>query len=178
MELSCCVVASKNPVKLAVAKRAVSLVYPSSTWNIEAVDAPSSVAAQPWEEETRQGAHNRLAYVCKLVPKGTVYLSQEAGLFRDGVRVFNQAWIVAADAQGFVAEATTARYYLPKDLAARIEEGVELGEATDEFFATKNTKHGLGAIGYLTDGLLSREDYYLQAAIIALSELKHKAWYQ
>ena len=55
---------------------------------------------------------------------------------------------------------------------------MELGDANDKFFSSVNSKQGIGAIGYLTDGLIDRENYYLQAAIIALSELKHQDWYK
>lgn len=54
---------------------------------------------------------------------------------------------------------------------------MELGHANDKFFSTINSKQGIGAAGHLTDGIIDRESYYLQAAIIALSELKHKDWY-
>ena len=55
-----------------------------------------------------------------------------------------------------------------------IREGMELGDAFDKFFNSINSKQGIGATGFLTDGLIDREQYYLQAAIIAVSELKHK----
>ena len=58
-----------------------------------------------------------------------------------------------------------------------VNEGLELGDAADKFFHGKNSKHGIGAIGHLTDGLIDRAEYYLPAAIIALSALKHKEWY-
>ena len=51
------------------------------------------------------------------------------------------------------------------------------GHAADKFFNGENLKQGIGAIGYLTDGLIDRTAYYLPAAIIALSALKHKEWY-
>jgi len=35
----------------------------------------------------------------------------------------------------------------------------------------------LGAIGHLTDGIYDRTEYYLQPAVIALSEIKHEDWF-
>ena len=52
-----------------------------------------------------------------------------------------------------------------------------MGPASDKFFSSVNIKQGMGTVGKLTDGLIDRENYYLQAAIIAVSQLKHKDWY-
>jgi non-canonical (house-cleaning) NTP pyrophosphatase len=129
------------------------------------------------DDEARSGARNRLRYIVRHYPGADFWMSQEGGLCQEKKRLFEQAWIAITDKAGFLAESATARFYLPKQLAVYIEEGLELGEAADKFFKSANSKQGIGAIGHLTDGLIGRADYYLPAAIIALSELKHKEWY-
>lgn len=47
-------------------------------------------------------------------------------------------------------------------------QGIELGHANDQVFAEHNSKQKGGALGSLTNGLLGRTEYYVQAVILAL----------
>lgn len=171
------VIASTNPVKATVAKCAFFAVFPEEKFSFVETKSESGVPEQPIDEETRRGAQNRLQHIRKQHPNADFWISQEGGLHRERGRLFNRAWIAVTDTTGFIAESSTAQFYLPKQIAQYIEEGMELGTAADKFFNSVNSKHGLGALGYLTDGIINRTEYYLPAAIIALSELKHKEWF-
>ncbi|MFM2330957.1 MAG: hypothetical protein RLZZ26_464, partial [Candidatus Parcubacteria bacterium] len=142
-----------------------------------AVKSESGVGDQPFDAETRRGARNRLAFVKKHSPDADFWIAQEGGIEREGVVLMNRAWIVAEDRSGCVTESATPTFRIPTPMVEMINEGVELGVAADKFFSTEDTGSSKGAVGLLTDGLISRADYYLQAAIIALSEIKHKDWY-
>ncbi len=170
------IVASENPVKVAVARRAFTSVYPDEEFEFVAVKSVSGVADQPVNEETEQGAHNRLSYVKNLYPGADFWISQEAGVYTEGEKLYNLAWIMVADANNHEAKSSTSLFYLPSEIAKQVQAGVELGTASDQFFNTNNSKQGSGTTSYITDGLLSREDYYLQSAIIAVSQLKHYEW--
>jgi inosine/xanthosine triphosphatase len=172
------IVASENPVKISVAKRAFSSVYPDDTFEFLPVQSASGVPDQPMNKETEQGALNRLDFIKRLHPEADYWISQEGGLYADGENLYNRAWIAVCDHGGHVSKSSTALFYLPPAIATYIREGLELGHAVDKYFGSVNSKQGMGAIGHLTDGLIDREHYYLQAAIIALSELKHKDWYR
>ena len=152
------VIASTNPVKVEVAKRAFAAVFPNEEFSFIEIKSESGVPDQPMDEETRKGALNRLRYIQKKHPDADFWISQEGGLHTDGDALFNQACIAVSDKNGFIAESKTAQFFLPKQLMRYIKDGV-------------------GAIGHLTDGIINRTEYYLQAAVIALSELKHKEWY-
>ena len=171
------VVASKNPVKLEVAKRAFTAVYPGETFEFLSIESESGVPNQPMDDEGRQGARNRLAFVKKQKPDANFWISQEGSLFRDGRKLASRAWIAASDSSGFVTESSTASFILPEQVTSYVRKGMELGHATDTVFGTVNSKHGVGAIWYLTDGLINRTEYYLPAAIIVVSGLKHREWY-
>ncbi len=171
------IVASENPVKVAVARRAFTSVYPDEEFEFVAVKSVSGVADQPVNEETEQGAHNRLTYVKNLHPEADFWISQEGGVCTDGDKLYNRAWIMVADANNHEAKSSTSSFYLPTAITKQLQAGVELGIASDQFFTTQNSKHSIGASGHITDGLLPREDYYLQSAIIAVSQLKHYEWY-
>lgn len=171
------IVASENPVKVAVARRAFESVYPTEGFEFVAVKSESGVGDQPVDEETKLGAYNRLVYIKKLHPKADFWISQEGGVCADGDRLFNRAWIMVADSNGNEAASSTSSFYLPTIIAKQVQAGVELGTASDQFFRAVNSKQGIGTTGYITDGLLPREDYYLHSAIIAVSQIKHHEWY-
>jgi inosine/xanthosine triphosphatase len=170
-------IASTNPVKIEVAKRACAAVFPDETFEFIPLKSESGVPDQPMDEEGRRGARNRLAFIKKQRPDADYWISQEGSLFRDGEKLASRAWIAAMDASGFVTESSTASFVLPEAVEKEVRGGLELGHAIDKVFNTTNSKHGEGAIWYLTDGLINRTEYYLPAAIIALSGLKHREWY-
>lgn len=168
------IVASQNPVKLAVARKAFIQVFPNQALEIVAVQTDSGVPAQPFDEQTLEGAMHRLAQIRMSHPNADYWISQEGGLFHDSVDVYhNRAWIVACDRQGHIAKSSTASFALPKGIATLVESGLELGEASDIYWNTTGLKHGVGGIGHLTDGLIDRTQFYVQAAIIAFSALKN-----
>lgn len=172
------VIASENPVKVAVAEKAFKGVFPDEVFEFVAIKSQSGVPEQPMNDETKQGAFNRLQYIQEQYPGADYWISQEGGAYEEDARIYNRAWIAVTDKSNYIAASSTAQFYVPTKIVSLLREGLELGHATDEFFKSVNSKHGVGAIGHLTDGLIDREIYYLQAAIIALSELKHKEWYQ
>ena len=172
------IIASTNPVKVHVAELAFSAVWPDEQFEFISMEADSGVADQPFEDATRTGARNRLQFIRAHKPEADFWLAQEGGLFTEGDKIFNRAWIAVTDTNGYVAESTTANFYLPKTIVDDVRAGMELATANDKFFGSVNSKHGLGAVGHLTDGVIDRTHYYLQAAIIALSELKHQDWYK
>lgn len=171
------IVASENPVKISVAKRAFSMVYPELEVEFISVKSDSGVPDQPMNDETEQGAMNRLNFIKEKYPEADFWISQEGGLFEEGERLYNRAWMAVSDKDGYIAKSSTPSFCIPAKITEYIRDGMELGHANDKFFNTVDSKHGLSAVGYLTDGLYDRENYYLQAVVIALSELKHKQWY-
>jgi inosine/xanthosine triphosphatase len=171
------IIASTNPVKIRVAERAFAAVFPGEQFDFTAAKSDSGVPDQPTGDETRTGARNRLSFIKNKYPDADYWISQEGGLIDEGGRLSNRAWIAVCDAGGFTAETSTSHFHLPTAVAGYIAQGMELGHANDKFFGSVNSKQGIGAIGHLTDGVIDRTEYYLQAAIIALSEVKHQDWY-
>jgi inosine/xanthosine triphosphatase len=54
-------------------------------------------------------------------------------------------------------------------VVALLEQGVELGHAMDQVAMTIGTKHGLGAVGLLTGGLITRQAAYEPLVTYALA---------
>ena len=171
------IVASTNPVKVEVARRAFATLFPHEQFDFVPVSALSGVPDQPYEEDTRKGAEQRLAHIKMTYPEADYWISQEGGLYADGESLFNMAWIIVENKDGAHGRAATARMYLPSPLVKLVKSGMELGHAGNEFFNEQNIKHGNGVIGHLSNGTITRADYYTQAAILALSQVVHHEWF-
>ena len=83
--------------------------------------------------------------------------------------------LASADATTYVGDkkprfglAKTASFAIPPPIAKLTAAGMELGDADDAVFQRVKSKHGNGTVGILTDGLISRSDYYEHALLLAL----------
>ncbi len=172
------IVASQNPVKIEVAKRAFAALFPETEFEFISTDSPSGVSDQPYGDDTYLGASNRLTHIHTVHPDADYWISQEGGIYTDGTEHWNQAWILVKDRDGNVGKSATAKMFLPKKLIEMVLAGQELGHAGNEFFGTENIKHKSGVIGELTNGNITRADYYTQAAMLALGQLLHPEWFK
>jgi inosine/xanthosine triphosphatase len=128
------------------------------------------------DQETRQGARNRVEDARLKTPDADFWVGLEGGLdFFDG-HLMAFAWMVIAGSDNRISETRSATLPLPPQVQTLVSEGLELGEANDQVFSTLNSKQGGGAFGLLTDGLLTRESIYTQTLILALVPFTHKLW--
>lgn len=81
------------------------------------------------------------------------------------------AWMSVDADDGRSGEARSATLPLPAAIRQLIDDGLELGDAIDSVFATRNSKQGGGAFGLLSDGLYTRESVYTQTLVLALLPL-------
>lgn len=163
------VVASQNPVKLAAIQQGFLKMFPeeSFTWVTESV--PSGVGDQPLsDEETLQGAINRVENIRKLVPEADYWTGIEGGVeFNQTGEMCAYAWVVICSIDQF-GKARTGAFFLPPKVALLVKEGKELGDADDIVFGEHNSKQKNGAVGLLTNNLLDRTGFYVQAVVLAL----------
>ncbi len=173
------VVASTNPVKLAVAMEAFRLVFPGEQFTFTTRKTPSHVPDQPFGDEARVGALNRMIEVTQYFPDADYWISQEGGLIDDGGAVLsNRAWIIVADREGNMGASSTASFEIPQKVAELIRGGLPLGDAWDKHYGTVGSKTGGGAMLQVTRGLIDRKAFYLQAAIIALCQVVNHHLYE
>ena len=164
------VVASRNPVKLAAAREAFEALFPEGFVEVVAADVDSGVSAQPAsDEETRAGARNRANSACDQRPDADFWVGLEGGVEVIGDQLLAFAWMVIRGRDGRLSESRSATLPLPPAVKDLVDDGMELGEANDQVFATINSKQGGGAYGLLTDGRYTRESIYTQTLIIALT---------
>lgn len=169
------VVASKNPVKINAALQGFSLMFPLSTYTAHGISVPSGVPEQPFSDaETLLGAQNRVENARAAQPDADYWIGLEGGVAEqdlgdsDGASLANFAWIVVTDKHGRTGKARTGAYFLPKETAKLVRGGMELGHADDLVWGRSNSKQKTGSVGLLTDNVIDRTAYYVQAVVLAL----------
>lgn len=171
------VVASLNPVKVGAVKAAFLAQFPSPELDLIPLSVRSDVPDQPMsDEETRQGARNRVRNSRKEYPEADYWVGLEGGLDTIGGKLLAFAWMAISDQSATISETRSATLPLPPAIQNLVESGQELGEANDMVFSTVNSKQGGGAFGLLTDGLYTREEIYTQTLVLALVPFVNKLW--
>jgi len=163
------IVGSDNPVKLQTVKEAFSAVFPDEVFQFETFSAPSGVPDQPiGSDETKTGAENR-ASICKSqFPNADFCVGLEGGLEKNGDEYWVFAWMCVLSRDGVKGYGKSGSFMLPNRVGTLIEEGQELGHATDVVFNETNSKHKGGTISILTNEAITRKDFYREAMIFAL----------
>jgi inosine/xanthosine triphosphatase len=170
------VVASKNPVKVNAVLNSFRR-YADAGVEVEGISVSSGVSDQPMnEEETRQGAVNRVKAARELASGADFYVGIEGGVDRIGDRLFAFAWIAVSNTD-FDSFSRTATFELPPQVSRFVFEGMELGDADDLVFKKKNSKQQNGAVGLLTRDQLTREKLYEQAILLALIPYMNRELY-
>lgn len=168
------IVGSQNPVKLEAAQRAFKQVFPGEQFKVMGCPAESGVSNQPKsDEETFSGVTNRVKHCREMYPDADYYAGLEGGIERVHNEWITIAWMYIEDQAGNHGKARSAAHPLPKKIQKLLDEGLELGEASDIVFSRENTKHAEGTIGIMTQGLVTRADYYVQPMIFALVPFKN-----
>lgn len=151
-------VGSRNPVKIAAATVVVRHAWPNAI--IEPVDVDSGVPDQPWgDDQTRKGAITRSVGALK-VSGADVGIGFEGGVVEEGDLVRTCAWAAVTTADDATHVGGSLAMPLPPEVARLVRGGMELGHAMDVVSSSINTKHGAGACGILTAGLVDRQRAY------------------
>ena len=180
-------VGSGNPVK----RRAVELALGSAADDdlpsdptgvaVESVPVDSGVSEQPTgHAETIAGAENRAAAVLDAEPRGGAGAPDDGATYDLGVGVeggvagFDGAdgrylimWAAVTDGDR-VGRAAGPSLALPANVAARIDDGAELGPVMDDLLGTDGVATRGGAVGALTNGRVDRAEALAAAVSGAL----------
>lgn len=76
------------------------------------------------------------------------------------------AWIVISNGIQ-TGKARSAGFFLPPEVTKLVHDGMELGDADDVVFRKNNSKQDNGAIGLLTNNVITRKTLYLPAVQMA-----------
>ena len=170
------IIASKNPAKIKAVELAFSKVFPKEIFEYEGVSVPSEVPDQPiGEEETLLGAENRVKNA-KQKFEASYWVGLEGGVAHNNTQLEAFAWMVIRSVDMY-GKGRTGSFFLPPKVAELVKSGMELGHADDQVFGQSNSKQKGGAVGLLTNNLLTRTTYYEQALILALIPFINKDHY-
>lgn len=148
------IVGSKNPAKI----QAVQAIFMAD--EVVGIEAQSNVSPQPFtDEETMQGAINRAKY-CAESTEEVLGIGLEGGVMYMGSQLFLCNWGALATPSGELFVASGARIRLPSVIQSELETGAELGDIMDWFSQEKDVRKHAGAIGILTNGLVSRQEMF------------------
>ena len=162
------VIASQNPVKIQATQEGFARLFPHCTVQYLGVSVDSEVPAQPFgTEETLRGAQNRIQNAKDIHPEADFWVGIEGGVEELYEDMWVFAWIViqGRNKKGY---AKTSSFVLPSHIVQYLNEGMELGVATDKVFGLQGSKQKGGVIGSLTKGHIDRKSYYVQPMLLAL----------
>ena len=161
-------VGSANPVKLAAVRAVVTRL--TSFVIVEPIAVASGVPDQPLgDDETIRGAVER-ARAARESLDADFGIGLEGGVVEmPGGAMRTCAWAAVVSRSGRHGVGGSLAMPLPDAVARMIRQGLELGHAMDKFSGHSNTKHGAGAVGILTAGLVDRQAAYEVLVAYALS---------
>jgi inosine/xanthosine triphosphatase len=160
------VVASKNPVKIDAVKEGLS-VFLNEPVEVLGVSVASEVSDQPMSNaETLLGAEKRVKNAQLQYPGCDFYVGIEGGVEETVSGLMAFAWVVIRK-DGKTGLARTASFFLPTEVARLVHQGMELGDADDRVFAKSNSKQQNGAVGLLTNDVITRKTLYMPAVQMA-----------
>lgn len=165
-----------NPVKVGAARRIFEQVYPGCT--VTGITVPSGVPDQPiGEPETVQGAVNR-ARAARNEADSDYGVGLEGGVAFEGEDCWMIGCCAVVDRTGQVAVGKGHSFLLPPVVAEGVRAGHEVGPLIDRLAGESDTKKKGGAIGYLTNGTVSREDLFAAVVGAAMVQFLHPELYR
>jgi inosine/xanthosine triphosphatase len=168
-------VGSKNPVKINAVKTAFYKFF--NEFELVSLSAPSNVSDMPMSlEETIKGARNRALYSIKK-ENADFGIGLEGGCEEINDKIFLEGIVVIVDKNGKEGIAKSSAVILPEIFIKEIKKGKELGDVIDSFANENNSKQKGGAVSFLTNNVLKREDEFTDAVIFALVPFIKKELY-
>ncbi len=169
-------VGSKNPIKISSVQNAFGKYFDNV--EVTGINVDSKVSDQPVNEETFEGAKNRVLELIEKDKKENLranyFVGIEGGIIQLYSRWFAFGCMCIANREGQTGFGTSAHFELPKGIVDKLLNGKELGDVMDEIQNKSNTKQKHGAIGYFTNGAMSRSELYEPGLITALIPFLHQ----
>jgi len=160
---------SVNPVKVEAVRRAMVKVYGGA--EVKGFKVPSGVPRQPIGWQTVKGAVNRALEALKAW-KAELGVGVEAGLLPVEEALTGYVdfqWCAIADREGLVTLGCSPGFEMPPEIVQGVLAGKgEVKELFEEAFKVKRIGETIGAIGFLSKGLVSRGEITEQAVLMAL----------
>lgn len=171
-------IATKNPGKIEGAKRAFESYFDDVT--IEGIPVSSDVSDEPVNEETYQGAKNRVKNLKKYAKENGIqadlYISVESGIYNSLGSWMITNLAVIEDNNNFASTGTSPSFPVPEHLVDEVI-NTDLSIVMDKVLGEDRERHnGAGGIQLLTRGKVSRIDLAELAFTMALVRYLNKEW--
>ncbi|MBC8160296.1 MAG: inosine/xanthosine triphosphatase [Roseiflexaceae bacterium] len=168
-------IGTTNPIKIAAVRSALELGRIAA--EIVSIAVRSGVPEQPVGfAQIREGALTR-ARNARAATGADWGVGMEGGVEFDEDGACWLYNITAIASGGMVSHARDGGLLLPPTVATRLQNGEELGPIMDELTRVANSKQKLGAVGFLTGGIIKREDAFRDSFGRALAPLLHPQLY-
>ncbi|MEL6251968.1 MAG: inosine/xanthosine triphosphatase [Bacteroidota bacterium] len=168
------IIASQNPIKVNATLKGFQAMFPQESFEVEGVSIASGVSDQPMTDiETLQGAVNRAHHAKELYPQADFWIGIEGGLEERNQDYHAFAWVYVLNHQQ-KGQSRSASFQLPPQVRQLIRQGMELGDADDVVFGSKNSKQANGAVGLLSGDAIVRETLYIPAVTLALVPFRNQ----
>ncbi|MEK7639009.1 MAG: inosine/xanthosine triphosphatase [Patescibacteria group bacterium] len=163
------IIGSQNPVKIDIAKEVFAMCFPKENFTFITHHATSNVGDQPQSSpETKLGAQNRSDDCKRVHATADYFVGLEGGVERDDNQYWAFGWMCIQDQFGNYGYGRTGTFALPTSVSDLIDQGQELSRACDIVFNENNSGYKQGAIGILTNNIVTRKDLYRNALVYAL----------
>ncbi|MCX6653052.1 MAG: inosine/xanthosine triphosphatase [Methanomassiliicoccales archaeon] len=156
-------VGSENPVKVHAVENVMRRIY--GEVKMYPLRVSASVPAEPWGEEVERGAVERAR---RCLGRNDYGVGVEAGIFEHEGELYDVQFCAVADKMDRVTIGHGSGFCYPPKVAALLRHGSTIGEAFQNLYGQERTGRGVGAIGYLTHGLLPRSELTEQAVVAAM----------
>jgi inosine/xanthosine triphosphatase len=159
-------VGSENPVKINAVKNVFLKLF--TEVEVQGMPVQSHVPEQPKESEVIDGAIKRAKNV--LSQHCDFGVGIEAGLFWNETshRYFDVQYCAVIDKAQKVTLGHGGGFNYPREIIEKVKQGETVGEAVEDTYKIKDVGKKMGAIGYLSEGILDRTKLTEQAVLMAL----------
>jgi len=160
-------VGTGNSLKVEAVRAIFAVAFPGDSIEVMAVNVPSGVPAQPFDDELALGAINR-AHAALLDADYGVGI--EAGIvpFPGCNERFSVQFCAIVDRDGEVSVGHGPGYVLPHGVLAQLDAGSDLNREMSRISGIDEIREKMGAIGYLSNRITDRLAITRDAVLMAL----------
>ena len=170
-------VGTMNPGKIEGAKLALEVFF--DCVEIEGYKASSGVGDEPVNEETIEGARNRvnnsISYAKENHLDYDYYMAIESGIMEIGSKWYIANVAVVKDREGYESIGMGPLLPVPEKYVKEIID-TDFGSLMEKIFQKGDLGKGVGGVNSLTNESISRIDITKEAFIMALTEQVHDYW--
>lgn len=158
-------VGSNNPIKAQAVKNVFERAFGPT--EVRLVSVESGVPVQPFNDDTARGACERAK---KALLDADFGVGIEAGLIwhKELKLYFDVQFCAVVSRDGKLTIGHGSGFIYPPKVIEKVLAGRSVGDVMSELAGIEKLGYKIGAIGYLSKGLLTREELTEQAVLMAL----------